>query len=73
MKTWSNQTWIAGTRVRVLECFPNGKTKYLGFGLLVNDYYPNLNENLVSIRMPNGRLISGTECWWVPEEAKVDI
>lgn len=79
MTSWTDKSWCAGTQVRVLECLRNGETHYRGEGELVYDFDPldedthtqtieELFENSPTIEMPDGTILRGYQCWWIPVE-----
>jgi hypothetical protein len=80
MSKWFDQSWKAGTLVRVLRCLEKGDTKYLGTGKLKEDFNPcriaqqkGIPDNSPVIEMNDGQIIYGYECWWIPESEVIGL
>jgi hypothetical protein len=68
---WTEKFWTSGTEV---EVFNNNNTP-IGTGVLLSDYNP-LNEDDQSapeIQLEDGKVLSGTECFWIPSEVAKEV
>ena len=67
---WKNKKLAVGTEVKVFDV----DHKPLGVGTLLHEYDAESEDNLMpEIRMPDGRIILGCECWWIPVAETTDI
>jgi hypothetical protein len=73
MPSWVDKTWPKGTKVRVVECYSDGSTQYMGEGKLAQN--SSITDENCTIILTDGYSISNTACWWVPLELlkKVEI
>lgn len=71
MNRWQDKHWPVGTPVEVTDV----NDKRLGVGVLLNEYIPteewnddwDLDDDCIPrIEMPDGKIIHGYECWWIP-------
>lgn len=70
-----------GERVGAILGAKDGKVEFFGYGVFEGDHVPNeaigwIAESLIAnkipnprIRLDNGGVVYGCECWWGPEEA----
>ncbi|RJQ25726.1 hypothetical protein C4577_05010 [Candidatus Parcubacteria bacterium] len=55
----------AGTEVEVFDI----KMKFLGYGILLFDYDSEDEDTpMPEIKLENGEILLGCECWWIPSE-----
>lgn len=77
MSEWTDKPWAAGTQVEVFDL----DNKKIGVGTLVKDYVPitdrdedyDIDANMPEIRMEDGRVILGCDCWWIPVEVTEQV
>jgi hypothetical protein len=63
MNDWRDKVWASETEVGVYS-LDNQK---LGVGNLVNIYDPE-SDDIPEIRMSDGSIVLGCDCWWIPVE-----
>lgn len=61
MEDWKVKEHLKGTKVKVYNTFK----EYLGIGKLVYDYTQDTDQ-MPEIEMPDGKVLFGYECWWIP-------
>jgi hypothetical protein len=61
---WSDRLVPAGTKVVVMDVDMN----VMGTGVLILDYdHQNKDNPMPQIRLEDGSIVYGYECWWLPE------
>lgn len=63
MMDWRRKYYPKGTPVKVTSA----NHKLLGTGILLTDYRADsIKNDMPKIRMPQGKIYYGYECWWIP-------
>jgi hypothetical protein len=78
---WMTFVWPKGTKVKMYDLdVVNDSTTYVGEGFLTTDFIPidenedgMITEDEAVMHSPEiltegGKIIQGSECWWIPEE-----
>lgn len=60
---WKKKSYLAGTTTLVYDVNHN----YIGEGVLVHDFSSD-GGTIPEIKMNCGKIILGSECWWIPME-----
>jgi hypothetical protein len=62
---WKKRRYESGSEVHVHDI----NQKYIGIGVLMCDYdIDDEDPPMPEIKMPDGSMLLGCECWWIPVE-----
>lgn len=66
MVDWKQRKYLTGSPVRVILC---DKNQTHTTGTLLTDYDADnaFESEHPRIRLKDGRIVHGYECWWIPE------